>query len=112
MMSAPVNTPKTGQIVYKNYTPAVVGTIIAVLSEGDDDARWPRVQVKWDNKKRGTTEETTLGLADYESLVEEHERKAKNHRATLARIQRERVREVLATTDGLSRLVQEKMGRA
>jgi len=111
-MSSPVNLPYPGQVVYLNYTPVVVGTIVAVLSKGDDDAKWPVVQVKWDNAKRGTTTQATLGLADYESLVEEHERKAIKHREILNRIRRERVRQVLQETDGLSRLVQEKMGRA
>jgi hypothetical protein len=83
---------RVGQVVYRSYTPVMVGVVVEILSAGDGDAKWPRVRVEWDNKKRGTTEEPTLGLADYEALVEEHERKAANHRAILNRIKLERVR--------------------
>lgn len=77
-----------GTVVYRHYTPVLVGTIIQVLESDRIRRGWISVRVKWDNPKHGITDESILGLANYEALVEEHERKAVKHRAIFDRIKR------------------------
>ena len=77
---------EVGQVVYRHYMPAVVGTIVEIVSSKRREGLGAIVRIKWDNKKRGVTDHEEHEVRDYEELVEEHERKAKLHRAILERI--------------------------
>ena len=89
-----MTNPYPGQVVYPHCTPVKAGVITEVIERrtysagryaGEASGEYV-VRVKWDNKKHGETVESSWSLRDYEALVLDHERKAKNQRAILDRI--------------------------
>ena len=81
--------PHTGQVVYINYTPRVVGRIIEFLPLDSPKAHLgASIHVRWLRPYKGakSTWVSVLSLGDFVSLVEETERKAKNHRRILTQV--------------------------
>ncbi len=68
-----VEGPQIGRIVYRNGQPLKLGVALRI------DKGLGAVEVYWVGEKRSTMVSLYV-LRDYESLVLESERKAKNHR--------------------------------
>lgn len=70
---------KVGDIVYAHFNPAKIGVVIAVTPGkwGGND-----ITVRWGTGKDAGSTETSVGWKLFETLVTDHERKAKKHRKT------------------------------
>lgn len=91
-MGKPVYAGTVGQRVYQNFKPLKAGIIVADL--GPEQIKRPdnsvyissfhTVTVKWvDNT---VSDCSTSGLADFDTLIEDHQRKLKTHLATLEKL--------------------------
>jgi hypothetical protein len=77
---------KVGDIVYPSYTPVKAGKVIKITPRYTmGSAGRQRVTVK--TLKGVIYEEDSLGLSLFKELVEDHERKAAKHRATLTALE-------------------------
>jgi hypothetical protein len=79
--------PTVGQRVYQAYSPQRAGIITSIIPPGQKPifaGSFPYVEVTWlDGTK---TESNTLGLRDFDSLLEDHKKKLQTHQVTQERL--------------------------
>lgn len=79
---------EVGKRVYRPYSPAQAGVIMKVYDRSTESYLYtppPLVWVKWVDGSEGMI--SSLGLNDFDALIEDHQKKLNMHLATLTKLE-------------------------